>query len=151
VQRREANVLKEFLPDKYEYCMFIPLTPVQEKLYEFFLSKNPVFNGKRLLPDYTALRKIWTHPYVLQYAYNRAKNGENKITAAELKKKEKSSNKINEDDESGPDDVYDTSQGTFSVNKDWWHSLITEHDLQSLYSSNKMMLLFEILKMCEQK
>lgn len=39
VQRKEASVLKEFLPDKYEYCIFVPLTEVQEKLYERFLSK----------------------------------------------------------------------------------------------------------------
>lgn len=40
VQRKEASVLKEFLPDKHEYCIFVPLTNVQEKLYERFLSKR---------------------------------------------------------------------------------------------------------------
>lgn len=39
VQRREAMVLREFLPDKHEYCIFVPLTPIQEELYETFLSK----------------------------------------------------------------------------------------------------------------
>lgn len=39
VQRKEAMVLREFLPEKYEYCIFVPLTPVQEELYEKFLSK----------------------------------------------------------------------------------------------------------------
>lgn len=40
VQRKEAMVLREFLPEKYEYCIFVPLTPVQEELYEKFLSKS---------------------------------------------------------------------------------------------------------------
>lgn len=39
VQRKEASVLKEFLPDKHEYCIFVPLTNVQENLYERFLSE----------------------------------------------------------------------------------------------------------------
>lgn len=29
LQRREAGVLKEFLPEKFEYVLFVPLTPVQ--------------------------------------------------------------------------------------------------------------------------
>lgn len=43
VQRKEATVLREFLPDKYEYCIFVPLTNVQEQLYEKFLRK---FNAR---------------------------------------------------------------------------------------------------------
>jgi transcriptional regulator ATRX len=39
VQRKEAGVLKEFLPEKYEYCIFVPLTQQQEVLYEEYLSK----------------------------------------------------------------------------------------------------------------
>lgn len=45
VQRKEATVLKEFLPEKYEYCIFVPLTNVQEQLYEKFLRK---FNKPRV-------------------------------------------------------------------------------------------------------
>lgn len=29
VQRREISVLKDFLPEKYEFVLFIPLTPIQ--------------------------------------------------------------------------------------------------------------------------
>jgi transcriptional regulator ATRX len=76
VQRKEAAILKEFLPEKYEYCLFVPLSPVQERLYEYFLKHNPlsaVHGGKSLLPDYTFLRKIWTHPKVLENAWIKAK------------------------------------------------------------------------------
>ncbi len=68
--------MKEFLPEKYEYCLFVPLSPVQERLYEYFLKHNPlsaVHGGKSLLPDYTFLRKIWTHPKVLENAWIKAK------------------------------------------------------------------------------
>lgn len=40
VQRKEASVLREYLPEKHEYCIFVPLTKVQEDLYEMFLSMS---------------------------------------------------------------------------------------------------------------
>jgi transcriptional regulator ATRX len=61
VQRKDASVLKEFLPIKHEYCIFVPLTKVQEKLYNYYLEANRNDHmGRSLLPHYTALRKIWT-------------------------------------------------------------------------------------------
>lgn len=93
VQRKEASILKEFLPAKYEYVLFIPLSPCQEKLYDLFLEKFAAKSdmlqtrgGKTLLPDYTFLRKIWTHPKVLDMAWSEAIKKKNKNTAADLTK-----------------------------------------------------------------
>uniref|UniRef100_A0A1A9W059 Repressor of RNA polymerase III transcription MAF1 homolog n=1 Tax=Glossina brevipalpis TaxID=37001 RepID=A0A1A9W059_9MUSC len=50
VQRKEAELLKTFLPQKFEYVLFIPMTEVQ----------------------------IWTHPKVLEDAWRNAVNQKNK-------------------------------------------------------------------------
>lgn len=61
LQRREAALLKTFLPEKFEYVLFIPMTDIQNRLYEYFLENNPLrdaLGGKSLIPDYTILRKV---------------------------------------------------------------------------------------------
>ncbi|CAH1707995.1 unnamed protein product [Chironomus riparius] len=159
VQRKDAQVLKEFLPMKYEYCISIPLTKVQERLYNSCLQANRDDHmGRNLLPIYTALRKIWTHPRVLQYAYERAKKGEHKFLSNQQqqqlqtqKETKKSQNVFNEEEGDEPDDIFDTSQGTTAVTNNWWNSMLTETDMNSLTSSHKMILLFEILRLCEMK
>lgn len=75
VHRKEFSVLKEFLPKKYDYVIYVPLTPVQEDLYEDYLRRYPFkqhIGGLNLLEDYTFLRKIWTHPIVLEQAWENA-------------------------------------------------------------------------------
>lgn len=146
VQRKEATVLKEFLPQKYEYCIFVPLTTVQEKLYEHYLHKNPIDGGHQLLNDYTALRKIWTHPMVLQKAYERAKMTEQRINEV----RRRSKNQVDEGDDE-PDDLLDKLEGNTGVKSDWWKQFVTNDDLESLLGSNKLILLFEILRLCALK
>ncbi|GAB0099384.1 transcriptional regulator ATRX [Sergentomyia squamirostris] len=145
VQRREASILKEFLPEKLEYVLFIPMTPVQERLYEFFLEYKPnkEFSGKSLIPDYTALRKIWTHPKVLEIAW------ENAVYAKERRERTRARLHPESDDEV-PDDVLDKQSGDMSVTSDWWRQHLSQEDLESLLPSNKLRLVFEILKLCQQ-
>ena len=54
-----------------------------------------------------------------------------------------------EDDQ--PDDIYDSQTGVMSVTNDWWRSLVTEKDLESIMPSNKLRTMFEVLRMCEEK
>ena len=68
VQRRDYIVLKEFLPEKYEYVLSIKLSDLQVKLYQKFLDKANR-NGKlmaRLFECYQTLKKVWTHPWLLE-------------------------------------------------------------------------------------
>lgn len=126
------------------------MTDVQNRLYEYFLEQNPVYarSGKSLISDYTVLRKIWTHPKVLENAYLNA--------IAERRRKElaqaaKANNKRNNESEDElPDDVLDSQTGKMSVTNDWWRSLVTKEDLETILPSNKLKILFEILKQCEQ-
>ncbi|CRK94153.1 CLUMA_CG007672, isoform A [Clunio marinus] len=148
VQRKEASVLKEFLPEKYEYCIFVPLTKVQEQLYENYLEKNPLNGGHQLLNDYTALRKIWTHPKVLQNARERAIKGELKIN--EAGKRQKNQNPFDEGDDD-EDDLLDKLDGNTGVTSDWWKQFVGDDELESLFTSSKLILLFEILRLCEMR
>lgn len=104
-------------------------------------------NGKSLISDYTVLRKIWTHPKVLENAYLNALRERRKkelILAARTNKRN------NESEDDDPDDVLDSQTGKMSVTNDWWRSLVTKEDLETILPSNKLRILFQILKQCEQ-
>lgn len=63
LQRKEAELLKTFLPTKFEYVLFVPMTDVQNNLYQHILTaiKNrddTYRGGKGLITDYTCLRKV---------------------------------------------------------------------------------------------
>lgn len=115
--------------------------------YFISLGQNPLDGGHKLLNDYTALRKIWTHPQVLKNAYDRAISGELKINET----KRRSKNQVDECDNEEPDDLLDVIEGSTGVKSNWWKQFAKEEDLESLYSSNKLILLFEILRQCEAK
>lgn len=176
-QRREAALLRTFLPEKYEYVIFIPMTVVQVSifhtiqpfsgskinwltidftfihrqngLYEYFLENNPLkdkLGGKSLISDYTILRKIWTHPKVLENAYLNA-----------LREEQRKNNKLmqrrlnnEEEEEERPDDFLDSQEGKMSVKNDWWRPHVTKVDLETILPSNKLKILFEILKVCHE-
>ncbi|XP_050087406.1 uncharacterized protein LOC126572268 [Anopheles aquasalis] len=156
VQRKEAAVLKDFLPEKYEYVLFVPLTPVQERMYEVFLQMNEYTSNNenpgepakakkfKLIADYTSLRKIWTHPKVLEKAWESAIQEKNRKDAA---RKTASP----DTDEESPDDRNDIKTGTLSVMNDWWRVYLGEADLESLVPSNKLWIMFEILKQCNDR
>ncbi|TMW42161.1 hypothetical protein DOY81_012759 [Sarcophaga bullata] len=149
VQRKEAELLKTFLPTKFEYVLFIPMTDVQNNLYQHILTaiKNrddTYRGGKGLITDYTCLRKIWTHPKVLEDAWKNAINQRNK---KEIRNKLIAHNS----DDDQPDDIYDSQTGQMSVTNDWWRHLVKESDLESVMPSNKLRTMFNILQMCEEK
>jgi transcriptional regulator ATRX len=71
-------VLAPFLPPKHEYVMSIKLTPMQVKLYKYYMenrSRSNDENGGRkgsiLFQDFQNLQRIWTAPLVLRYNSNR--------------------------------------------------------------------------------
>lgn len=69
----------------------------------------------------------------------------------EAKKKQRSKNQVDEGENEEPDDLYDVIEGSTGVKSNWWKQYVTNDDLNSIFSSNKLVILFEILRMCEQR
>lgn len=46
--------------------------------------------------------------------------------------------------------MLDSQVGQMSVTNDWWREYILSEDLETLMTSNKLRILFEILKLCAE-
>ncbi|XP_071313243.1 transcriptional regulator ATRX [Trachinotus anak] len=79
VQRKDYTALTKFLPPKHEYVLSIRVTPIQCKLYRYYLEHftgvgNAMEGGRgragtKLFQDFQMLSRIWTHPWCLQLDY----------------------------------------------------------------------------------
>uniref|UniRef100_A0A3Q3J419 DNA helicase n=1 Tax=Monopterus albus TaxID=43700 RepID=A0A3Q3J419_MONAL len=79
VQRKDYTALTKFLPPKHEYVLSIRMTPIQCKLYRYYLEHftgvgNSLDGGRgrtgtKLFQDFQMLSRIWTHPWCLQLDY----------------------------------------------------------------------------------
>lgn len=67
-----------------------------------------------------------------------------------LRDKKAAARRRNMESDEEPDDVLDNQVGKMSVENDWWRQFIEPQDLKSLLPSNKLRILFEILKLCQQ-
>lgn len=67
VQRKDGVILKQYIPTKTEFSLFIGLSSTQTKLYAHYKeSVSKSFAKKTLLSDYHVFRQIWTHTRVLE-------------------------------------------------------------------------------------
>ncbi|XP_037030534.1 DNA excision repair protein ERCC-6-like isoform X2 [Bradysia coprophila] len=140
VQRREISLLKDFLPEKFEFVLFIPLTQIQYDLYKYFLAnRGGVIEAKRLFGDYTCLRKIWTHLKVLDNAHQKS-----------VAKKRRTTNNDDGSNDDDADEEYGPSGSLQMVDNDWWRKAIDKKQLENASSSHKMIILFEILNECKR-
>ncbi|XP_064184378.1 transcriptional regulator ATRX isoform X1 [Anguilla rostrata] len=79
VQRRDYTSLTKFLPPKHEYVLAVRVTPIQCKLYRYYLEHFTGVGsaleggrgraGTKLFQDFQMLSRIWTHPWCLQLDY----------------------------------------------------------------------------------
>ncbi|KAG7517217.1 transcriptional regulator ATRX [Solea senegalensis] len=79
VQRKDYTALTKFLPPKHEYVLSIRMTPIQCKLYRYYVEHftgvgNALEGGRgragtKLFQDFQMLSRIWTHPWCLQLDY----------------------------------------------------------------------------------
>ncbi|KAM4726999.1 transcriptional regulator ATRX-like isoform 1-T1 [Anableps anableps] len=75
VQRRDYSELTQFLPPKHEYVLLVRISPLQYKLYRYYLdhiasegsmtSQKKKKTGANLFKDFQVLSQIWTHPWCL--------------------------------------------------------------------------------------
>ncbi|KAF9424245.1 hypothetical protein HW555_000638 [Spodoptera exigua] len=151
VQRRDYGVLAPFLPPKHEYVLFITLSDVQVKLYQFYLdnySRRPL-PGKSsgfLFPDFQSLQRIWTHPLVLKYNSERYEIMQQKKVGT--RRGTRANPGTVEADEDDPD-VAEVVEVRNENPTEWWIKLVEEEELDDMRNSHKLVLLFDILRQCE--
>lgn len=178
VQRKEISVLKSELPEKQEFVLYIRMTEPQIELYEIFLKsvdkEIKLDLRKRLLADYHQLSRIWTHPYQL---IAHAREQERKAILAEdmdgfivdSEEEETGSDvDLDEGDSEAEDESRPKTRGTRKSNRlagvevdsrpptpldgtGWWTAagVVSEADMFNLEMSNKLTVLFDIIKRCE--
>lgn len=120
-----------------------------------------------MLPDYHMFRKIWSHPKVLETAHEGAWYEYKRRYERRNEEQQSNSEFSSDDDDSrgggdyrlGPDGELIITFGNgeekevpmFSPLHDWWKAHVTQQQLDSILSSNKFKILFEILKICERE
>ncbi|XP_067463826.1 transcriptional regulator ATRX-like [Thunnus thynnus] len=105
VQRRDYSELTQFLPPKHEYVVAVRVSPLQYKLYRYYLdhvtgvgsmtNRAKMRTGANLFKDFQVLGRIWTHPWCLQLSYISKENKgyfgkRNQVKAAALLRNEES-------------------------------------------------------------
>ncbi|KAI7897583.1 P-loop containing nucleoside triphosphate hydrolase protein [Cokeromyces recurvatus] len=68
--RRTNDILTKYLPTKYEHVVFCKLAPLQEALYNIFITSSEIKNllkgqGCQALKNITFLKKLCNHPNLL--------------------------------------------------------------------------------------
>uniref|UniRef100_A0AAY4DVG7 DNA helicase n=1 Tax=Denticeps clupeoides TaxID=299321 RepID=A0AAY4DVG7_9TELE len=179
VQRRDYTALTKFLPPKHEYVLAVRVTPIQCKLYRYYLEHfTGVGNalegtrgraGTKLFQDFQMLSRIWTHPWCLQLDYISKENkgyfdedSMDEFIASETEESSMSFDLSDSDDlevikewntssrGGNPEVKPSQGSGTSSPSPDWYKEFVTEADAEVLEHSGKMALLFEILRMAEE-
>jgi transcriptional regulator ATRX len=138
VCRSKTSIIDQFLPKKSDFAIFVPLTDLQLKLYKRYLVENPFekTKGKHFFADFTALRKVWTHPRILRISLEKnivalqRKIDELRVAGDETRKWEDKLEKL-------------------KLDAAWWQEMAEDPQFQSLSSSNKLIVLFDIIKKCQ--
>ncbi|XP_044017752.1 transcriptional regulator ATRX-like isoform X2 [Aphidius gifuensis] len=115
VQRFDYSVLTPFLPPKQEYVIFIKLTEVQVKLYQYYienLARRHRAAGGSLFADFQSLQRVWTHPICIKL--NADKDAERKRMNNDTDS-EGSLKDFIDDDDDDTDDSSSSIQSTSST------------------------------------
>uniref|UniRef100_A0A8C5HRM7 DNA helicase n=1 Tax=Gouania willdenowi TaxID=441366 RepID=A0A8C5HRM7_GOUWI len=152
VQRKDYTALTKFLPPKHEYVLSLRITPIQCKLYKYYLENftgvgNALEGGRgrsgtKLFQDFQMLSRIWTHPWCLQLDYI---SKENRGFFDEDSMEEFIASETEESEMTRP-----TNSTPGSPAFDWHREFVTDADAEILEHSGKMTVLFEILRMAEE-
>lgn len=140
--RRTNDILSKYLPIKYEYVVFVKLSPLQKDLYKHFLTSPEVRKllkgaGSQPLKAIGMLKKLCTHPELLR-----------------LPEEVLGSGAILPDDyESGgrSKEIRTWYSGKFAMLERFLHQIHTETDDKIVLISNYTQTLDLIEKMCRYK
>uniref|UniRef100_A0A7N6AFL2 DNA helicase n=1 Tax=Anabas testudineus TaxID=64144 RepID=A0A7N6AFL2_ANATE len=162
VQRKDYTALTKFLPPKHEYVLLIRVTPLQCKLYRYYVEHftgvgNALEGGRgragtKLFQDFQILSRIWTHPWCLQLDYiskeNRGFFDEDSMDEFIASETEESSMSLTSEDEKIKN--LKSLLGFVVLKLHSLQEFVTEQDSEILEHSGKMVILFEILRMAEE-
>ena len=140
--RRTNDILSKYLPIKYEYVVFVKLSPLQKALYKHFLTSPEVRKllkgaGSQPLKAIGMLKKLCTHPELLR-----------------LPEEVLGSEDILPDDyeSSGRDkEIRTWYSGKFAMLERFLHQIRTETDDKIVLISNYTQTLDLIERMCRYK
>jgi SNF2 family DNA or RNA helicase len=65
LQRKDISVIRDLLPQKTEFVITVPLTPLQRQLYEELLKARPIYQINGIFKWINLLRLICNHPKTL--------------------------------------------------------------------------------------
>uniref|UniRef100_A0A0K0DCH9 Transcriptional regulator ATRX homolog n=1 Tax=Angiostrongylus cantonensis TaxID=6313 RepID=A0A0K0DCH9_ANGCA len=147
VDRKDYRVLMDAVPPKQEYVINVRLTPRQCDLY------------RRLLPDYHVLARVWTHPYLL--ILHEEKQERERILRDEISSDNENTfpdgvdkNKVRKSRRLGGEEPeLDGRDVETPPEYSGWYAqsgLISPSDRNDYTLSNKLVLLIDILKKCEE-
>lgn len=146
VQRRDYSELTQFLPPKHEYVLAVRVSPLQYRLYRFYLehisgvgslaNTAKVRLGANLFKDFQALSRIWTHPWCLQLSSiskgNKKKNKGKPATQLKFKEMNAAKSCLNQNKENDGN----TGDSRAIVNFDGSKGAPTVEGSQTASSSN---------------
>ncbi|KAK6633046.1 hypothetical protein RUM43_012789 [Polyplax serrata] len=176
VQRCDYSVMMPYLPEKHEYVLSISLTEMQTKLYRHFIdymSSKQMGTSKSsgLFNDYQNLHRIWTHPRAMLLHHQREMEKFNDFINDESESSIDSeqgsttttSSRDSQDAKttvprgntqrrlrSNTDSMEWNEEESTHVTQ-WWSEYCKESDYDDLAASNKLKVLFTLLKLCEER
>ncbi|RWS26955.1 Transcriptional regulator ATRX-like protein, partial [Leptotrombidium deliense] len=137
VQRFDYRVLTPYLQPKFEYILYISLTEVQQKIYQFYLDNLSRSSGRMtLFKDFCVFQCIWNHPSILY--------------ALKMHNKEKAKNDLGFPDDSESDCLEMNGELTEQSTEQWFKEFVSFEDRTKVEISGKMIVLLSIIKECEQ-
>ncbi|KAF0311885.1 Transcriptional regulator ATRX [Amphibalanus amphitrite] len=154
VQRRDYNVLMPFLPPKLEFTLMVKLSDLQKKLYQNYLEKARSSSTRKVLSDFQALSRVWTHPRSIQMKDEQDDEKEEMRTEREAMERFVANDSSSEEENSkdGADKTEENGGGAAEQADDseWWRSCIPDDLLfEDAGLSGKLTLLDQLLIKCE--
>ena len=132
-----------------EYCIFVPMTEVQESMYEMYLKKNTLLENVRYIEDRHTLAAIWTHPRVVHQLYIKRRNE----LVKKIEKLSKKQKIVDQEDEESARLKLFTDLRNYEEKNALVVELVDKMEglLTDIIYSNKFVLMLEILKKCWEK
>lgn len=144
--RRTNDILSKYLPLKYEYVVFVGLSPMQKKLYEHFITSPEIKKllkgvGSQPLKAIDMLKKLCNHPDLLSLPEDLL--GSENILPEDYVSSNEGGGRNRE--------IQTWFSGKFSVLERFLHQIKTQTDDKIVLISNYTKTLDLIEKMCRYK